>query len=345
MQNKPDLTRKYYVAGESIFKQPFDQDFSGKEVSKQSESKVEHEVPIRTEAADKKSQTEAKKEASRVLKRSKTEVSFTPEEEKKIYQLIKDEYFARRGVTTNVAAIRVDPKLSAEEVKKLKEEEADKRSKPLIDFWLEYFVNFKSKGAKEPVHMKVEKKLKGDESVDGAKASEREVLIEKIKSCPKSKMKTILSQGVLNEIDTRMEDTEKSKVFEKEMKKNAKMEEEKSLLRKALKLHYGFEREVQEDKQCMESIIWTYREVNNKFPVNEVELFNWWTKFDKKKQFKIEKDQKYVQDLIDDFYYDEAKLDRMVRLYKEKNRNSPKRADDLIKYWKELKVLPTLHHS
>jgi len=346
MESESEVSHKYYLAGESVINKPlFDQDFTGKDSLRRGESKVGSEAPMKTKTAGKEFQTGAKKEAPRTVKRSKAEVTFTPEEEEKIYPLIKDEYFARRGVSINVVPIRVDPKLPSEEVKKLKEEEANKRAKSLIDFWLEYFVNFKSKKVKEPAYIKTEKKFRADEFLDDIKASEREALIEKIKLCPKSKMKAILSQAVLNEIDTKMEDTEKNKVLEKEMKKNAKMEEEKNLLYKALKLHYGFEKEVKEDKECMKNLIWTYREINNKFPVDEVELLDWWTNFDRKKQFKIEKDQEYIKDLINDFYYDEAKLDRMVKLYKEKNRNSPKRASDLIKYWKELKVLLSSHHS
>lgn len=347
MESESELTRKYYVAGESILTRPlFDQDFAGKDASRQSESKAQEQVVDRTESADKEAQTESKKEASRTLRKAKTvEVSFTPEEEKKVYRLIKDEYLARRGVATSVGAVRVDPKMSPAEVKKLKDEEAEKRAKPLMDFWLEYFVSFKSKGVKEPAYMKTEKQLRTDESVEGMKAGEREALVDKIRTSSKSKMKAILLQGILGEIESRLESTEKSRVLEKEMKKSAKMEEEKSLLRKALKLHYGFEREVQDDKQCMENLIWTYREVNNKFPSDGAELLSWWSKFERKKQFGIDREQKCVQELVDDFYCDEAKLERMVRLYKERNRNSPKKADDLVKYWKELKVASVLHCS
>ncbi len=91
-------------------------------------------------------------------------------------------------------------------------------------------------------------------------------------------------------------------------------------------------------KEFMQAIVWTYREVNMRFPPDGPDLFEWWQAYPKKVDRKIDRDPEYVRGLIDGFYAPAARIHRLELLYKGVNKYPPKQAADLIKYWKTIKV-------
>ncbi|MDR3582437.1 MAG: hypothetical protein P4L67_04160 [Candidatus Pacebacteria bacterium] len=95
-----------------------------------------------------------------------------------------------------------------------------------------------------------------------------------------------------------------------------------------------------DSKECMQNIVWTYRELNMRFPADARTLLEWWQAYPKKVERKINSEPEYTRRLIEDFYSPSAKIHRLELLYKGVNKYPPKQAADMIKYWKLIKVRP-----
>jgi len=262
----------------------------------------ENRNDINVEKKEEVSKKPTKSRYTRTIMKSQ-EIKEPPEV---IYKFIKDEYEKKKGIQIIIGVIRADDKKE-----EAKNKEVRKRVKPLIEFWEEHFVKVKHK----------------------------DTLSETISKCTKRQIEEILSQCILKEINENMERQDKQKQDEKELEKHKKLEEEKMLFQKALNFHYGFEKESKNDKQYMEKLVWIYREVNLKFPEDPQELFNWWSQYNRKKEFKIDNTENYTKDLIDDFYSKESKFSRLLQLYKQTNKLSPQNSKQMLTYWSNIKVM------
>ena len=88
----------------------------------------------------------------------------------------------------------------------------------------------------------------------------------------------------------------------------------------------------------MQTLIWIYRELNSRFPVDSRDLYEWWLVYAKKEERKINGTPEYTKEIINGFYSAAAKIHRLEVMYKGVNKYFPKQAADLIKYWKQIKV-------
>ncbi len=248
-----------------------------------------------------------------------------------IYELLKTEYQKRRGISFTIGGIHVDPKMAAADVEARKKEETARRAAVLLDFWKQYFVG-KRLGKSTS---KVLNETKKSESLVN---STIKTLKEQLKTYSEEDLKFTLEQDILKEMNDSMSQAEKSKVQAKVLEEHAKLEEEKRVFQKALNLFYSFERESAADKEYMQTLVWAYREIKQKFPQTGTELYEWWKAYEKKEERKINKPEEYTKSLVEGFYSDKAKISRLEQLYKGVNKYFPKQAKDLIKYWKTIKV-------
>jgi len=237
------------------------------------------------------------------------------EEHRKVYEFLKQEYLKRRGISIDIILLNIDPRMRAEEIEEYKKMEVNKRVKVLVDFWKQYFVKFESQHEKD-----------------------KDRFVRRLKKHLKVDIAFTIRQDIMDEIKAMEERDAEVKVRAKEMENWRKLEEGKAILQKVLNLYYSFEKETLEDKEYMERLIWTYKEIKKVFPITDDELYNWWLEFPKKEEFKIDAPEKYTKDLIYKFFSQEAKFSRLKQLYKQVNKYSPTRAEYLIAYWKELKV-------
>ena len=240
----------------------------------------------------------------------------TPEEAEKVYRILKDEYFRHRGITVSIGTLHIDPKLTTEEVQELKEKEASKRAKPLLDFWEDYFLKYEN------------------QSYTG----EIKTLVDRMKKYTRDLMHSIILHNTLIEMEDKLQRAKKKKQEKETQANNKKIQEEKRGVLKALNIHYKFDKETSEDKKCMEKLIWKYRQCNKKLPSNGSELYNWW--LDNKDSTLNENK---VKELVDDFYSSKARMERLIQLYKQHSNHEPKKAESLLNYWESIKV--TLHHN
>lgn len=334
----------YSIAGESVLKSEieinnpkFDQDFSGIEPSKnpkesgieksQQTESVKNSSIIKEETKKEligESATEEMKQPSNATEQTKkNEDRELIEEEIKIYEFIKEQYSKSLGSQLVIRSCKSDPQKDKEAYDK----HVNTYVKILMQFWKNHYVNFDKKSSQKK---KIpEKHIKDDENSE---------LSKKISKYESNYMRFIFRQGVIKDMKIKKEIEENRKKPDNIAKEMAKMQNERANFNKALNLHYGFERENLIEKKYMEKLIWSFREVNERFPNDGSDLFNWWKDFNKKKELKIDKDEAYTQDQIDNFYSDKAINERMIKLYKERHKNSPRKAKDLIKYWTELKV-------
>ena len=88
----------------------------------------------------------------------------------------------------------------------------------------------------------------------------------------------------------------------------------------------------------MRLLIWTYRELIEKFPTDSKALYEWWLAYPKKKERNMNRDQEFTKSAINSFYSNSAKIQRLEANYKVVNKFLPKEADDLIKHWQQIKV-------
>lgn len=295
-----------------------------------------------------KVQPEIKKDAtlmpSKIEEEKKKKVEYygAPQE---IYEFLKSEYAARRGISFTIGGMHIDSKLEPDKIEAKKKEEASKRAAVLVDFWKQSYSSASILSKSRDKSMR--KSQTGNISATGlneTKKSEgganqiRKILKEKLSKASEEEIKFTLEQDILKEINDAQKEAEKSKLQNKVLQDSQKLEEEKRMFQKALNMHYAFERENLADKEYTQTLVWTYREIKQKFPLESKEIIEWWTAYPDKEKRKINRPEAETREILESFYSDKSKISRLEQLYKGLNKFYPKTASDLIKYWKTIKV-------